>query len=96
MIPWDVPGGIVGCYMRYGSGDRAIKRMGLKKQNTKKMGTEKERQGSRTRSCLCFHFVLPSTHSPTTWQIPRGGLPFEPGTGSLVGKFELNPAVKDY
>ena len=54
MMPWDVPGGIVGCYMRYGSGDPAIKRMGLKKQNTKKMGTEKERQGSRTRSCLCF------------------------------------------
>lgn len=96
MMPWDVPGGIVGCYMRYGSGDGAIKRMGLKKQNTKKMGTEKERQGSRTRSCLCFHFVLPSTHSPITWQIPRGGLPFEPGTGRLVGKFELNPAVKDY
>lgn len=96
MMPWDVPGGIVGCYMRYGSGDPAIKRMGLKKQNTKKMGTEKKGKGAGLDHVFAFHFVLPSTHSPTTWQIPRGGLPFEPGTGSLVGKFELNPAVKDY
>ena len=46
MIPWDVPGGIVGCYMPYGSGDRTIKRMGQKKQNNKKMAKEKELQGS--------------------------------------------------
>lgn len=83
--------------MHYGSGDRAIKRMGLKKQNSKKMGTEKERQGSRTRSCLCFSLCVTLYPLPHHLANPKpGGLPFEPGTGSLVGKFELNPAVKDY
>lgn len=76
MMPWDVPGGIVGCYMRYGSGDPAIKRMGLKKQNTKKMGTEKERQGSRTRSCLCFSLCVTLYPLPHHLVNPKGRTPF--------------------
>ena len=76
MMPWDVPGGIVGCYMRYGSGDRAIKRMGQKKQSIKKMGTEKELQGSWTGSCLCFSLCVTLYKLPHQLANPRGRTPF--------------------
>lgn len=60
------------------------------------MAKEKERQGSWIGSCgFFFRSVLRFTRTSTTWQIPGGGLPFNLNrTGILVGKLELNPAVK--
>lgn len=91
MMPWDVPGGIVGCYMRYRSGE-----WDGKNKASIRWGRKKNGKGAGLDHVFAFRFVFPSTHSPTTWQIPGGGLPFEPGTGILVGTFRLNPAVKDY
>ena len=68
MMPWDVPGGIVGCYMSYGGGDRAIKL----ENGTEKTKHQKDGDGKRTAreldwmmsSLFTLRYPLPTPPPP--------------------------------